>query len=325
MHYCDLEDILAEKRKRRSYMRSNAEPEDTPTARLRYLYRTLCEDRGGLASKVEYLKIPYMTREASKADLARAVSVLPNLRFVDLPDGLYHDDPSCHVLKLELQARCSDLRKMSYVGGGERSLELLANGGAWRNLEVIELSKLKMDPTIMRHALGSLPNLRALKATDMASFNNELFLHSDYIPAFPALTELIFEKIPNITTKGLCDYLSRSDAQDALRVLILKSTGVHPSTVQQILLQTPNLTKLSITETVSTSFPAANNVPLLQSKSLQILHYEISKSSSANAYASSVSTYYSYLASSLTVGGLPALLELYVRGRLSHSLYLGTY
>lgn len=263
-----------------------------------------------------------MTREASKADLARAVSVLPNLKFVDLPDGLYHDDPSCHVLKLELQARCPDLRKMSYVGGGERSLEILGHGGGWRNLEVIELSRLKMDPTIMRHALGSLPNLRALRATDMASFTDELFILSDYIPAFPALTELIFEKTPNITIKGLSDYLFRPDAQNALKVLILKSTGVHPSTMQQILLQTPNLKKLSITETISTSFPAANNVPLLQSKSLQILHYEISKSSSPNAYASTVSTYYSYLASSLVMGGLPALLELYVRGRLSHSLRL---
>lgn len=265
--------------------------------------------------KVKFLKIPYMTRETSKADLARAVSVLPNLQFVDLPEGLFTDDPSCHSLKLELQARCPDIRKMSYMGGSERSLELLASGTVWRNLEVIELSRLKMDPTILRHALGSLPNLRALKASDMPSFNDDLFQNSDYIPPFPALTELIFDKTPNVTTQGLCNYLSRSDTQDSLKVLILTSTGVHPSTLQQLLLLTPKLTKLSLIESITTSFPAASNIPLLNSKSLRILHYEISVAASANAYASTVSTYYSYLASSLISGGLPALQELYVRGQ----------
>ena len=200
----------------------------------------------------------------------------------------------------------------------------MANGSTWRNLEVIELSRLNMDPTILRHALGSLPNLRALKASDMPSFNDDLFQHSDYVPAFPALTELIFTKTPNITTQGLCNYLLRADTQNSLKVLLLTTTGVHPSTLQQILLQAPNLTKLSLVEQITTSFPAASNIPPLQSRSLKILHYEISAAASANAYASTASTYYAYLANSLVVGGLPALHELYVRGK-SSCLTHGTY
>lgn len=295
-------------------MRHNAEPEDTPAARLRLLYKTLANDQRKLAPQVHYLKVPYMTRETCKADLARAVSVLPNLRYVDLPEGIFTDDASCHTLKQELQARCPDLRKMAYMGGSERSLEHLAHSGIWRNLEVIELSRLRIDPTILRQALGALPRIRALKVTDMASFNDDIFEHNDYTPPFPALTELIFDKTPNVTVKGLCNYLFRSDAQEALTTLILTSTGVHPSSLQQILVLSPKIRKLSLVESITTSFPTTNNIPLLKSKSLKVLHYEISIAASANAYASTVSTYYSYLASSLIAGGLPSLHELYVRG-----------
>lgn len=319
VHYCHLEDLLAEKRKRRSFMRSNAEPEDTPAARLRLLYRTLHEDQKGLATLVQYFKLPYMTRETCKSDLARAVSVLPNLKYVDLPEGIFTDENSCVALKSELQARCTDLRKMSYMGGSERSLELLGSGTLWRNLEVIELSRLRIDPTILRHALGTLPKLRALKVTDMPSFSDDLFDHSDYLPPFPALDELIFDKTPNITNKGICNYLQRADTQDMLRTLILTSTGVHPSTLQQILALAPRIVKVSVVESITTSFPASSGIPLLNSKSLKALHYEISVAASANVYASTVSTYYSYLASSLIAGGLPGLHELYVRGE-RHSI-----
>ena len=87
MHYCNLEDVLAEKRKRRSFLRSNAEPEDTPAARLRLLYRTLHEDKKNLSSVVQYLKVPYMTRETCKADLARVISLMPNLRYLPEPEN----------------------------------------------------------------------------------------------------------------------------------------------------------------------------------------------------------------------------------------------
>ncbi|TVY19689.1 hypothetical protein LARI1_G002637 [Lachnellula arida] len=311
VHYCELETVLAEKRKHRSRLNRNAEPEDTAQARLRLLCRTLREDMGGFALKVQYFKTPYMQRETSKPDLARTAAVCPNLRYMDLPEGFFMDDPSCNTLKQEFIGRCPDIRKMSYMGGSERSLELLAGGNLWRNLEVLELSRLNMDPTILRQALGSLPQLRALKVTNMTPFTDRLFQHSEYLPPFPPLTELIFEKTPNVTADGLATYLFRSDVQNALKTLSLKETGVHPSTLQQVLATAPKLEHLSITEDVTSSIPTG--IPSLTSTSLLKLHYEITDAPSSNSYANTKTSYYDYLTSSLLSHGLPSLLELYVR------------
>ncbi|KAM3087491.1 hypothetical protein ACMFMG_001575 [Clarireedia jacksonii] len=312
VHYCELEEILAEKRKHKTFLNRNAEPEDTARARLQLLSRTIRDNRA-LGDSVEYFKVPYMTRETCKPDLARSAAVCPNIRYIDLPEGLFMDDPSCHGLKLEIQMRCPDLRKMTYMAGAERSLEELAGGTIWRRLEVLELTRLNIDPTILRRALGSLPELRALKVTDMKTFNDEVFQHSDYLPPFPAFTEMVFENTPSVTAEGLASYLFRSDTQEKLRTLSLTSTGVHPSNLQQVLGTAPNLVFLSIIESVSTSFPASHTVPLLSSNSLQTLHYEITSSSSANTFKSVVSSYYQYLTSSLIANGLPALRALYVR------------
>ncbi|KUJ17290.1 uncharacterized protein LY89DRAFT_584714 [Mollisia scopiformis] len=313
VHYCPQEEILAEKRKRKSFYSRNAEPEDTAAARLRLLARTLRSYQGTLALHVQYMKIPYMTRETCKPDLARAVAVCPNLKYVDLPDGLYTDDPSCHGLKQEVQARCPDLRKMSYIGGAERSLEILASGQVWRNLEVLELTKLNMDSNIMRQALGSLPNLHALKVTDMKAFHDDLFRHSDILPPFPILAELSFENTPNVTADGLTAYLSRPDTANALKTLLLTATGIVPGTLHQILLAAPALRHLSLIESVTSSFPASSNVPTLQSRSLETFHYEITSGTSANSYASTTASYYNYLTRSLMSGGLPNLKELYIQ------------
>jgi hypothetical protein len=263
--------------------------------------------------KVRFLKIPYMTRAASPSDLAKTVAVLPNLRYVDLPEGVFMDDSYYNTLKQEIQGRCRDIRKMSYMGGAERSLELLTSGRVWPNLEVLELSKLNMDPTILRQVLGSLRFLHALKISDMKTFDDQLFQHNDHLPPFPAVTELVFNNIPNVTAEGLAAYLFRPEAQNALKTLSLTTTGVHPSTLQQILATTPHLEKLSIIETVSTSFPAGHQIKLLYSISLKVLHYEITSASSANSYASTAASYYAYLTSSLISNGLPNLQELYVR------------
>ncbi|RQM08592.1 hypothetical protein DH86_00000317, partial [Scytalidium sp. 3C] len=99
VHYCEREEILAEKRKRRSFLNRNAEPEDTAQARVRLLCRTLWEDPSGLALIVQFFKTPYMTRETCKPDLARVAAVASNLRYLDLPEGFYSDDPSCNTLK----------------------------------------------------------------------------------------------------------------------------------------------------------------------------------------------------------------------------------
>jgi hypothetical protein len=212
---------------------------------------------------------------------------------------------------------------MTYMAGSESSLEMLASGTVWRNLEVLEFADLNMDTTILRRALGALPHLRALKVRDMKEFHDDLFQHSDCLPPFPALTELVFENTPNLTAEGLAAYLFRSDTQEALKTLSLTETGVHPSTLQQVLATAPKLHHLSIVEAVSTSFPVTANVSILQSQSLETLHYEITSVSSANAYKSVTASYYTYLTSSVMSGGLPNLREIYVRGELIDIIYKG--
>ena len=196
---------------------------------------------------------------------------------------------------------------------------MLASGQLWTNLEVLELSKLNMDPTILRRVIGSLPFLRALKVTDMKGFNDDMFRPSEYLPPWPPLDELIFENTPNLTAEGLVAYLFRSDTQDALKTLSLTATGVHPSSLQKILAVAPALQNLSIVESVSTSFPAGSTFDTLRSTSLQTLHYEITSATSANSYASTTASYYAFLTSSLLSGGLPRLEELYVRGISPHT------
>ncbi|RKF74883.1 putative f-box domain-containing protein [Golovinomyces cichoracearum] len=310
VHYCELEAILAERRKRKSFMSRNADPEDTAQARLRLLCRTLRNDKEGIALNVQYLKIPYMTRETSKADLARTISVLPNLRYVDLPDGVFTDEASCDTLRLELQARCPDLRKMSYFRGAERSLEKLVDGNIWRNLEVMELSRLNLDPNILRYAMANLPRLRALKVTDMNSFNDRVFAHMnhDFLPPFPALVELILERTPNLTLDGLLPYLSRHDTQESLRTISLTTTGILPTHVQSILTLATKLEHFSINESISSALPVG--VPLLKSQSLCTLHFEIT--ATTDRFSESTISHYNYLRSSLMSGGLPKLQELYV-------------
>jgi hypothetical protein len=309
-----LEDVLAEKRRRGSFMHRNVEPEDTAQARLKFLQRTLRDNMATFAFEVQFLKTPYMTRETCKPDLARCAAICPNLRYIDLPEGIFSEDPTCHTLRQEILGRCPDLRKMTYMGGAERSLEMLANGMLWRNLEVLELSKLNMDTTILRRALGALPQLHALKVTDMKAFHDSVFQHNDFLPPFPPLNELVFENTPNLTSEGLVAYLSSVETQNVFKTLSLTETGVHPSTLHRIVSVAPNLERLSIIESVLTSFPAPGSVPLLQSKSLTTLHYEITSGSSPNSYTNTTASYYSYLTSSLMSGGLPSLLELYVRG-----------
>jgi hypothetical protein len=162
--------------------------------------------------------------------------------------------------------------------------------------------------------LGTLPQLHALKVSDMKAFDDDLFKYSDNLPPWPPLAELIFENTPNLTAEGLIAYLFRSDTQDSLKTLSLTTTGVHPSTLQQILSVAPALQHLSLIETVSTSFPGNQNVQPLNSTSLNIFHYEITSATSANIYTSTTASYYDYLRSSLLSGGLPKLKELYVRG-----------
>jgi hypothetical protein len=269
-------------------------------------------ENNNLTLLVYYLKIPYMTRETCKADLARTVAVLPNLRYVDLPEGFYSDEPSCRTLKEELQARCHQIRKMTYNRGGEQSLELLSRGTAWQNLEVLELCRLEMDIQSLRHVLHCLPSIHALKIRDMQQ-NDTLLSSKADIPDFPPLTELLLDNTPNISVHGLSDYLSRSDVQASLKTLSLTETGVQPETLHEILTLASSLSNLSIIEAIQSPFPLSPQIPLLVSRSLKTLHYELTAKSTANTYQNPTTSYYTYLTSSLLANGLPNLKEVYVR------------
>ncbi|OJJ79238.1 F-box domain protein [Aspergillus glaucus CBS 516.65] len=312
VHYCELEEQLAEKRKRRSFFDRNGDPIDAPQVRLQLLMRTVRENRD-LGAWVLSLRMPYMTREANKAGIARTVSVLPNLRYVDLPNGIFHDDQSCHALKQELMARCPDLRRMSYRHGAEGSFSQVSGTHLWGNLEVLELSGLSIEMNVLRFSLGSFPRLRELTLEDVPLLDDSAFIVSEALPPFPPVQRLTLRDTPNVTASGLASFFSSPSNRKALLNLTLSNTGVSPATLYRILDAAPQLCALSVVQSVARSFPIDKIRPLA-STSLQTLHYEISPATSASFGMLPVSaSYYSYLITSLTSNCLPALQELYVR------------
>lgn len=307
MHYCQREIDLSAKRKRRSFFERNGEPKDATQQRLQLFSRTVRE-REYLAVLVQNLKMPYMTRETCKADLARTVSVLPNLQYVDLPEGFYSDDPSSSTLKQELLHRCPDIRKMKYVAGSEESFTMLAHTRQWQSLEILELSGLRVEPDILLYVLASFPILHEVVLGDLPSLEDSIFMPSNTLPPFPQLTILALHDCPAITSDGLVAYLSRAETRETLTELRLSQTGVQASTLHEILRVAPYLKNLTISEVVSRSFPLTP-VPPLASQSLRILHYEILPTTNSPNPASE--TYYSYLATSILSSSLPYLTELY--------------
>ncbi|KAK4189668.1 hypothetical protein QBC35DRAFT_379730 [Podospora australis] len=326
VHYCDREAILAERRKRRSFFDRNGEPEDPAQSRLKLLCRTLRDDPVRRGALVQFLKMPYMLREASQADLARTIAVTPNLRYVDLPEGLFTDDPKFMTLRLEVQARCLEIRKMIYMGGSENSLQALASGRVWTKLEVLELIKIEMDANMLRYVLGALGDLHALKISQSRSVSDETLFWAEHLPPFPPVEELILTDVPNVTAEGLKGWLAVPEARQALKVLTLNQTGVKIWTLQEVVGYVPKLKHLSIMDSVSAAMPAAagtQHIPPLSSSSLETLHFEITATSSSPKYSDATSSYYSYLAGSLLSGGLPNLSAVYVRDPNFPDLLLG--
>ena len=311
MHYCKLEAFLAEKRKKTSRFDRNGIPEDPALARLRLLRRTVRDDPTRIGKLVRFLKTPYMIRESCHVELAQTIAVLPNLQYVDLPEGMFSDEPSYATLRLEVQARCPNLRKMTYVRGSERSFAMLTSGQVWTCLEVLDLDRVDVNPMVLRGVLGCLTRLRALKVAETPSFSDEVMASDDGLPPLPALEELVLKDTPRITTTGLVEYLSWYETQKALRVLTLRDTGVQPWRLQEILAMAPALRTLAIQAKVSESFPGAEAPQALASKKLRTLRFEISGTSGAGPYATP--GYYSYLASSILAGSLPKLRRLYVQ------------
>ena len=307
MHYCELEYELSAKRKRRSFFERNGDPKDATQQRLQLFSRTTRESRY-LSTLVHTLKMPYMTRESSKADLARTVSVLPNLQYVDLPDGIFSDDASTNILKQELQRKCPDIRKMRYYHGSEESFVILFHMRQWQNLEILELSGLRVEPNILLLVLDSLSMLREVTLRRIPSLDDSIFSLNNAVPSFPPLVVLDLQETPLVTSTGIQAYLSRKEPGETLSELHLSQTGVLPSTLHEILHVAPCLRTLRVNETVSRSFPLTP-VPLLASGSLQTIRYEILPSILSPNPPSE--TYYHYLVSSLLSGSLPCLTKVY--------------
>lgn len=314
VHYCELEEELAERRKKPTKFRTKnaVEPVDVPQIRLQLLCRSVREN-ATLAEQVQILKLPYMTRESAKGDLARTVSALPRLQYVDLPDGFYSGDPSCLALRQELQVRCPDIRKMTYRAGAEEALELLAQR-YWQHLEALELDSLAVEPTALRLVLASLPALRELTFTSMHWLDDSIFQSSSQLPDFPPLQALSMINMPSMTADGLKVYLQAPRNRETLFSLTLKRTGVSITELPTVLWAASNLKHLSLTENVSKSLGLnAQDLPPLTSISLKALHFEITGSDDVHGLQKPADSYYSYLAGSLHRNALPALQTLYVR------------
>lgn len=307
VHYCELEELFQLQRKRKS---RHGDMTDIPSLRLQLLSRTLWENNYE-AKQVEILKLPYMTRETCKADLARAISVLPNLRYVDLPDGFYTGDPTCHTLRQEMQARCPDIRKTKYDVGAEQYFEQLVQRH-WHNLEILELSRLHIEPSVFRRVIASLPVLQDLKLIDMVWLSDAVFQSTPILPDFPPVTKLSLENAPQVTAAGFVTYLSRTETREILSSVSLTKTGVTIPQLHTILSAAPNLLELSIEESISSSLPL-EPLPPLASKSLQTLKFEIISGDAVFALHAPAQSYYSYLTMSLMGNNLPSLQSLYVR------------
>lgn len=312
MHYCELEEILAEKRQKKSMFKTVVEAGDVPSIRLNLFCRTIRES-GVLASRVTMLKLPYMTRETCKGDLARTVSALPNLKYVDLPDGAFTGDPACHPLVHELQARCPDIRKMSYRSGAEASFELLARRN-WQALEILELNNIAVEPSTLRLVLASLPTLHELTMSNIPWLDDSIFSHSPLLPEFPPLQSLALENTPLLTCQGLLAYLNRPQNRAILSSLSLSNTGIDVHDLHSVVWEAASLNFLAIVETVTKSLALElDSLPPLTSITLKTLHFEITDSEDAHGLQKPAASYYAYLAQSLAGNAMPALTQLYVR------------
>lgn len=310
VHYCELEIELAKRRKKHAF-NHNAEPLDAPRTRL-FLFMRTVRETDGLGDMVLSLRMPYMTRESSKPELARTVSVLPRLRYVDLPAGFFSDDNSSQTLKQELMARCPDIRRMKYSRGAEGSFARIPQGRRWVNLEVLELVRLSIDPNILLMALSCFNTLKDLKLEDMQWLDDSVFKVLPSMPQFPPVERLTLQDTPNVTTQGFVSYLSVPQNRNILRHLTVNSTGVRPEAINEILSRAPLIKTFSIVQEVTQSFPM-EQIPPMNSRSLRLLHFEITSPSGSYGVQPVSTSYYTYLMSSLVAGTLPSLRDLYVR------------
>ena len=286
--------------------------------------------RTDIAGSVLFVKLPYMVVETQQEELARTVAVLPNLRYVDLPDSVFKANNESMGLRIELQERCANLRKMTYTKGAEAAFEAYAhqNLGAqatanskqqsrwlWPRLEILELDELAIDLAVFRYVLSTSPALRELTLRSVEHLDDTAFQSTPNLPDFPPLKTLRFRGALGVTARGLQAYVLRPEVSRALSSLSLTQTSVTIPTLHLVLEQTSHLIHLSVTEEVSSNFPL-DPVPPLVCPSLRTLNFEVTPSaeySTRSGLTVPSDSHYAYLASSLHANGLPSLRKLYVR------------
>ncbi|KAG8529837.1 uncharacterized protein KY384_005318 [Bacidia gigantensis] len=310
VHYCNREPDLVAGRRRSSFGSHAGSLRDPAKERLQLFARTVRE-RTPLADHVQTLKLPYMTRENAKADLARAVSVLHNLNYIDLPEGVFSNNPTSSVLLEELRVCCPNLRWMRYASGAEETFAALGLCDHWRRLEQLQLHHLAADTDTVSKVLSSLPALSAVEIKGLPYFDDSSFLSQVGSSRFPPVTKMHLYDLPTLTINGLASYLSEPRVRNTISSLTLSNTGIEISILHTVLALCPKLETLRVVQNVKRPFPL-KSIPSLESPSLNTFHYEISTTNSSGYNASApIDSYYSYLAKSVLSSSLPLLSELY--------------
>ena len=277
---------------------------------MHLFYRTV-KDNDILAASVESLKTPFVTREVCAPDLARAISVLPNLRYVDLPEDIFSETSTSTTLRLELETRCPDLRWMKYAAGAEASFAALAQAKHWRNLEIVELHRLTVDASLVGEVLSSLPNIQELVLSGVEGLDDSIFSPVLRPVPLPPVERLGLHDLPDITATGFVHYLSRPEVSGTVTSIKLSNTAIPIHALNRILRPCVKLRSLHVVHMIDRPFPLGS-VPPLISPSLKRLNYEINTRASHQRNGNpSFESYYLYLARSLIQGTLPSLTHLY--------------
>ncbi|KAF8430165.1 hypothetical protein EV426DRAFT_7163 [Tirmania nivea] len=324
VHYCELEEELWRRRNRRSFFSNGStDSNEQVKVRIKFLYRTIQENEQ-IANTVLYLKAPFWVREGCKQELTLLVSLIPNVRYIDLPQSVYTGDNSSPLLAT-MRSRSSQLRLMGWRAGGEHSLMHIASEQPWKMLEVISLSNLKLDDTQIQSVMASLPQLKSVTLEEMAYITDAIFDSSYESMGFPLIKSLKIQECPKLTIAGIKQYLLLQCTQPTLEELTLTNAGVIPDHLNSIMDIAPVLRVLSITCAVSKPCPPASQLRYLSSKSLRKITYDVTNCDSSQGLTACAPSYYQYLADSLCNGTVPSLTKLYVNEARFATRTKGTY
>ncbi|EWC47388.1 hypothetical protein DRE_00356 [Drechslerella stenobrocha 248] len=318
VHYCGREEQLDELRKRRSrVIYTDPDTIDTAAERMDLLVRTFHMNED-LANHALFIRLQYMTRESCKNVLTQLVNIpLSNLRWMDLPDGFYKDDPSCQALKAIMYQKCADLRRMRWTEGSEAGFLNLTHDKPWVNLEFVELWKLNVEEDQIAATLASLPKVHSIGIQELPWVTGRILTPGpgNRRPPLPPLNTLSISKCDKITYQSIMDYLSIPAVQQKLEHLTLKEIDFPPHLIYQILQRLPHIRSLRIIAPVTRMFPTYDQPPHppLESDTLRELSFEIRPAQQSKTLASPATSYYEYLCGSLRLGGLPRLTTLHVR------------